>query len=216
MSSPFAEFVFLASAGLAFVPVAIGYGRHTRWNLGIRRLWFWLTCAAVLNVVTLALSFSGIRTARMTQFAYPTFGLLGLLAFATLDGRRAVRRGVAAAAGLYLACWGWWAIQGEFASGFSTWSGPVLWLLLSAVAVALLLQRMQAELDEPLRDPAVLAALGVLIAYAPAVALEPVSMVIYRTHPNVVATLYTFRAVLDGLGSILFTLALLWTLRHPR
>lgn len=206
-----ARFVVLLSA----VPVAVGVqGFRTR-PPAVRLLWGWLCFGLLVNVVISIMSGQGKVTALAAQITLPVFGALGLWTTASLTPSRAIRRGSAIGMATYLLFWGWRLLEREASGGFSVFTAPVLWLLLTLAAVAVIAVRLAESPPSPMRDPVVITAIGVLISYAPAAALEPVSSVLYAKHRDLTLALWFARTWLVAIGYLLFTLVFLWT-RPPR
>lgn len=200
----------MASVAASVVPVAVGTARLRHRSSSMQVLWVWLALGMLTNLAMTVSTLRSRETSLIAQLAFLGLGLLGLYSLTRLIAGPLQRWGYATMA-LYLPIWLWRFSSGEASDAFSRVSGPVLWILLTAVAALLVGSRLSNLTSHPLRDPGVLVGFAVMISYAPGAALEPVSFQLYSSHPELTLWLYTARAVLLIAGYGLFTLAFLWT-----
>ena len=194
------------------LPLLIGIVGFGGRSPGYRLLWGWLGVGFATNLIMMQMGGQGQRTALVLQVAYPVLAVMGMLAVAELTASRLLRKACHTAGMGYLVFWGWRLLHLEAAGDFSVYSGPVLWVMLSAAATAAIWVRLAGSPAAPLRDPTVIAALAILISFAPGAALEAVSASLYSSHRDFTVALWIGKSWLMILGSILFTLAFLWTL----
>lgn len=198
------------------LPLLIGIVGFGGRSPGYRLLWGWLGVGFATNLILMQMGSHGQRTALVLQVAYPVLAVMGMLAVAELTTSRLLRRSCQAAAMGYLLFWGWRFLNFEAAGDFSVYSGPVLWMMLSAAATAATWVRLTESPVAPLRDPAVITAMAILVSFAPGAALEAVSAALFSSHRELTLALWIGKTWLMILGSLLFTLAFLWTLpSHP-
>ncbi|MDX2262274.1 MAG: hypothetical protein SFU84_11315 [Gemmatimonadales bacterium] len=180
--------------------------------LAFRALWGWLAFGLVLNVFMWRMAGHGQRTALVTQLSLPIFATLGLYAASRLTTSRRAIRWCLLATISYVLFWGWRFMHAEATGDFSVYTSPVLWMILTITAVWIIAVRLADSPANPLRDPILIAAMAILVSYAPAAALEPVSAALYASHRDLTLVLWIGKTWLLIVGYFLFTLALLWTL----
>jgi hypothetical protein len=193
-------------------PVLAGLLHWAGRDRGFRWLWIWLAFGFVLNIVMWVMGAQSQRTTVLVQLTYPIFAILGLGSIAVLAGSRPVAGWCALGVAAYLPFWLWRLVQREADGNFSVYTGPVLWMMLTLGAIALIVARLRESAASPLRDPVVIVGFAVLISYAPGAALEPLSDMLYASHRDLTFVLWIARSCLVTIGSLLFTLAFAWTL----
>lgn len=197
---------------VAAVPVVIGIVGWSSRDRGFRWLWIWLAFGLAVNVVMWRMGAQSQRTSVLVQLTYPVFATLGLCTIATLAGSRRITGWCGVAGAAYLLFWLWRMLHREADGDFSIYTGPVLWMVLTVGAIAMTVSRLRTLTSSPLRDPVVIVGFAVLVSYAPGAALEPLSGMIWTSHPELTYILWIVRSCLLIIGSLLFTLALQWML----
>ncbi len=188
--------------------VSVGIRRYRLLGRGGRALLQWLAVSLVIGLVMMSISFARKWTNPFAQLTYPLFGLLGIRALAALDGRKVAMRVGMAAWACYLTWWGWWLSQGEFRAAFGTYNAPALWFILSLAGMLVVIRRLAIDVDRPWEDSAVLAGWGMVLSFAPGVALEVLGSLGYDSDPDVVRLLFRLRPVVQIGGMVLFALSL--------
>lgn len=208
----------VATAGLvgSAAPVLCGAINFKRRELALRLLWCWLALGLCLNLIMAFGGRRGSENGLAAQVGYLTLGIAGLVCLAHFAPSKAVRRLIFAGAMLYVPVWAWRYSAGELFEPFSQVSGPVLWILFTIAASAVIGSRLSIQVVNPRRDPGVVTGLGFIVSYAPSAALEPVSRELFAANPELTRWLYTARGVFLLAGLILFTLVFLWTPHSPR
>jgi hypothetical protein len=170
----------------------------------------WISLVAALNITTVVLSTSGYRTVEWVNWTIPALVVLCMYALGQL--MRSKAGGIFCALGTagYALLWAWHQTlpRPEYAYIL----GPAAWALLSLGAAGLIVIRLRSRELRSFRDFGMLTGMGVLVTYAPLATLEAVSVGLAQTNPDLVMLLWTIRIGLMILGSLLFTLAFLWTL----
>lgn len=206
------HYVSLTAVGISVLPVVLGLiGFKTR-SAAFRMLWGWLAFGLTVNAALGVSGSQGKKTAMITQLTFPIFAALGLQAIGMLSRSGSVRRWCTLATVGYVLFWGWRFLHDEAASDFSLYTGPVLWIILTMSAAALIRARLADAPPEPLRDPVLITALAILLLYAPSAALEPVSAALYASHKELTLALWVVRSSLHLVAYILLTLVFYWTL----
>lgn len=205
-----------AGASLApALPVVTGTARFRHLPREWRALYAWLWLSLLISVGMMAMALMGTQNASLAHLLLPVYCVLGLGSFGELAERRGYRSVVRAAAILYVMAWGLVTIVDGVPADYSRYAQPLMDLIFVAAATGLIVVRLGQVWTDPLRDPVVLVGLGVLVTYAPSVAIYPVAAVVGQSNPELALILYLVRAGFLILGTILFTLALLWTPQHP-
>jgi hypothetical protein len=210
MAASISLIIGMAAVFASMVPVALGMARLRQRTPPMRVLWVWLALGMLTNLAMTVSALRSRETSLISQLTFLGLGLLGLYAvtgFVTGAGRRLCY----AAMVIYVPIWSWRFLAGEAGDSFSRVSGPVLWILLTGVAALLVGSRLPSLEGRPLRDPGMLVGFAVMVSYAPAAALEPVSFQLFSGHPELTRWLYAARGLLLIVGYFLFTLAFLWT-----
>jgi len=187
---------------------AIGARRWRAMDPAERAVWWWLLLGAVLNTLLYATTLRGIRNAPLAWATFPLYGFVGLRGLLTLEPRPRVRTVSWAGFALYCVLW---LVTGVPRNDFSSYAGPLLWVLLCSLATVILVRRM-GETRTPLHDVGTLIAIGLLITYLPIIALEPLGTMIYAESPQLFTRLWHGRIVLAIAGSLIFAWAYL---PHP-
>lgn len=201
-----------SAAVVTALPVVLGLRGLSARSPGFRWLWIWLAFGFVLNIFMWVMGSQNQRTTVLVQLTYPIFAILGLASIAVLAGSRRVAGWCALGVAAYLPFWLWRLLQREADSDFSVYTGPVLWMMLTLGAIALIVARLREATASPLRDPVVIVGFAVLVSYAPGAALEPLSDMLWASHHDLTYVLWIARSCLVTIGSLLFTLAFAWTL----
>lgn len=197
---------------ISALPVLIGLGGFRTRPPGFRILWGWLALGLAVNTAMWVASSQAVKTNMLTQLTFPLYATLGLASIGMLSGSALFRRWCSITAIGYLLFWGYRFLHDEAANDFSLYTGPVLWMILTVAAAALIRVRLLESPPSFLRDPVSVSALAVLVSFAPAAAIEPVSAAIYMTHPDLTLALWLVRTLLLGAGYLLFTMVFYWTL----
>src|SRR5690606_19133001 len=115
-----------------------------------------------------AMAVAQVRTVALIQASAPVFAWLGLGAMAALSGSLRARVLGRVASVAYFCWWAWWLVRGDWLeTGFAANNEAMLAAVLSLAAVALVRSRL-VDLDrQPWRDPALIAALSVLLSNLP-------------------------------------------------
>lgn len=197
---------------LSALPVIVGLiGLRSR-PPAFRALWGWLAFGLLLNILMWRLADQGQRTALLTQLSLPVFASLGMYAGSTCTASITLRRWCLLATISYVLFWGWRFMHAEATGDFSLYTSPVLWMILTITAAWIIAVRLAESPANPLRDPILIAAMAILVSYAPAAALEPVSAALYASHRDLTLVLWIGKTWLLITGYLLFSLAYLWTL----
>lgn len=210
--SRFLEILAHAATIMSVAPVAAGMIRLHRRQPAVQQLWVLVAVAFVLNVAMALQSTRRMPTPAFAQLTHPAYAIVGVAALAAMV--RSARGRVACYAGLmvYLVWWIWSGLHMDLTLDFGPYSGPAMNLLLVFSAVVALVDRLRQPGVTPLRDWIVVACLAVLIMHAPGAAIEPVSLVLWPSHREVVRILWAAQATLLLIGTLLLTMALLWTI----
>ncbi len=134
--------VSLAAVGVSILALLLGLIGYKTRPAGLRVLWGWLVFGLAVNIVMWAMGRQGVKTAMVVQLTFPFFAALGLWAIGTLSGSASVRRWCSGATVGYVLFWGWRFLHDEAASDFSLYTGPVLWIILTVSAAALIRARL--------------------------------------------------------------------------
>lgn len=206
----FARILGSAAAVISAVPLIVGVVRPRGRAWPEMALLGWIALMALLNVTTVVMSMSGRETIEFVNWALPWFLLAGMYALGSLLQSKTLRRGYHLSGIGFVALWIWQQTQPR--TDYAYILGPSAWALLSLGAAGLMMTRFRSRELGSFRDFGVLIGLGVLVTYAPLATLEALSTGLAAINPELVMLLWTVRIGLMILGSLLFTLAFLWTL----
>lgn len=165
-------------------------------DAGRKAVWWWLLLGALLNTALYVSGLLGHRNQTFAWATYPLYAAVGIRALAALRPADRVRTALWAAYGIYCAVW---LATGSPEGGFSSISAPLLWLLLSLAATAVLITRLRVA-RAPLRDFAALIAIGTLVAYLPSLAFDPLGTILYPERPELFFLLWQGRLLLHLAG----------------
>lgn len=208
--------IVLMAASLApAVPVTLGALRVRRLPTEGKLLLGWLSLTLSLNVAMMILGMRGMHNSPLAHFSLPVFCGVGLWALGELSGHPGYRRVVLVSALCYLLAWGALTLLNEIPTEYSTYSQSLMNLVLISAATGLVVIRLKSLVLDPVRDPAILTGLAVLVSFGPSVAIDPAAAVIAQSRPDLVLTLYLARVGFFVAGFFLYTLALLWIPPHP-
>lgn len=197
------------------IPVLVGLSRYTRIPIGGRLLLGWLSLTLALDVYLMSLGMRGVRSSTVSHLSLPVFCTTGLLTLSMLSGSQRFR-GVSGVIGaLYLLAWSLVSILTGIESDYSIYAQPLMNLILTGAAAALIVVRLAQIQERPLHDAVVLVGLGTLVTFAPSVAINPVAAVIAQSHRDLAIQLFFVRSAFVVLGILLYTLALLWIPPRP-
>lgn len=206
----FARILGVVAVVAGILPVVLGTIRFRARTHAEISMWMWVSMIAVLNVVTVALTLLGFRTAHWINATIPLLLVTGLRALRCQADSERARRLSSIVAACYVALWAWQ--QTSPRPAFAYILGPSAWFLLSVAAAGTIIARLHRIEAGGLHDFGVVSGLAVLVTYAPLATLEAVSAGIVSTSPRLVLLLWTSRIGLAILGSLLFALAFLWTI----
>lgn len=195
----------------SILPVAVGIFRFRPRARELKVLWVWVALGVVSNLAMTVTGSRAVQNSGIAQVGYLVLGMLGLYAILAFIPSSDLRRWVYGGMALYVPIWVWRVAAGEAAEPFSRVAGPVLWVLLTCASALLVGSRLEKSTEFPHRDPGILTGIAMMVSYAPAAALEPVSFELYRHDPILTTWLYVARGVLLVIGAALFTLVFLWT-----
>lgn len=208
LSSLLPQVATIVSAG----PVVAGFIRLWRRPPAVQVLWGWVVVAYVLDLSMAFLGSRGRPNSEFAQLTHPVFAVTGVVALVGLVTSVRVKAACYIGTVVYLGWWAWYGLNMDLAVDFGPYTGPVLSVLLSLCAAAVLLARLGESVPAPPRDWVVIACLAVLAINAPAAAIGPVSAMLWPEQPELVQLLWFIRSFFLLVGVFLFTLAFLWTI----
>ncbi len=204
--------ISLVATCSSILPVVVGLIGYKTRPVAFRVLWGWLVFGMVLNLGMAVLGRLHIKTVMLVQLTLPVYAALGLYAIGMLSASASIRRWCTVATVGYVLFWGGRFLLDEASRDFSPYTGPVLWMILTVASAALIRVRLSDAPPNLLRDPVLTTAFAILVSYAPAAALEPVSLALYGNHRDLIFHLYSGRGLLLIAGYVLFTMVFYWTL----
>ena len=193
----------------AIAPFAVALTRRRPLPAPLRLLAIYSAIVFVEGMVMSYTGRQGIRNLWMIQFFAPFEATLFLLMFARWQVREASRLTLLATIPLFLTAWTVLMLTVEPVNDFSLYVKPVEFILLTMVAAFTLVTRMQHLSGPVTRQPWFWVGISSLIYFGTAVALNPVSAALQRTHMHLVLALFETHAALDILCYLLFARALL-------
>lgn len=204
----------LAGVGVAgsALPVLVGAYRFGSRPVRDRATWVWMAVGLASNLWMMVAAAHTRNNTDLGELVRSTYTLTGLFALGEIAAVRKARNWVLIAGGLYLAFWIWRAIEADFAQAFSPWTGPALSVMFTAAGVALLAEELRRAGSRPYRSFGFQIAIGTIVMYAPAAAIESISFLLYADFPQTVLVLWTIRGVFIAGGLACFTLAFVWTI----
>lgn len=206
--------VVVRQAGVwgSLAPMMIGAWRLAHRPSGQRAVWMWMTVGVAIN---LWMMISGLQTGRnpdLAELGRAAFAIAGFYAIGELIESSRLRTVVYSGIGLFLVVWVLRVLAHDFANDFGPYNGPLLYLLLTLAAGALIWDHPRHQEGREFRSFPVLIAVGTIVSYAPGIALEPLSYLLYDTHREWLRFLWIIRGTLLLIGLAFFSLAFLWTI----
>jgi hypothetical protein len=202
------------AAILSVLIVLLGLPKQSRWPAGSRALLRFICVEAAGNVITGVMAYQNIHNERVALWIIPCLAITGMEALGQLAQSSTVLKWFRVSTALYMVSWALAMRFVEHSDEFTTVVAPAMYLLLTLASAALIVKRVKAGVPHLLRDPAILAGLGTMLASAPSAALDPVSLSLYHQNKPLVLILFSVRAALISCGYVLYILALKWT--QPR
>lgn len=204
--------VGVATVIISVLPILLGLISPKSRTPGLRAMWAWMIFGLAVNAVMWRMGRLSIKTPMFMQLTFPIYAALGLHTVGKLSGSPSLRRWCNRATVGYLLFWGWRFLNDEASRDFSLFTGPVLWIMLTVSVAAMIRVRLAEGPADPLRDPVLISGLAILLLYSPSAALEPVSLALFASHPDLTRILWTVRAALQLVAYLLLTMVFYWTL----
>jgi hypothetical protein len=211
MSVAFARALGLVATLLGIVPVLLGALRFGARERAYQLAWAWFMVMGGCGLAMLWVVYNGGRTTELQHISLPIILAMGLFAFGASTQRRGLRLVYLFLGIGFVVLWSVSRISNEYRGDFNAFIGPVYALILTLAAAIMMADRLRVSAMPPLRDPVVILGVGTLATFAPSAAIEPVSAAIYGSHPVLTQALWIGRMGFVVVGSVLFTLVMLWT-----
>lgn len=208
--TPLAQLWMHVTPFASAIPVAVAILRFARMPQGGRLLLGWLGLTLALDVFMLVVRTWGTARIAIVHLSLPVFCTIGLLTLAALSCDRRYHKAAGTVGAFYLLAWSLVSLLTGIQSDYSIYAQPLMNLILTGAAAALIVVRLVQIQERPLHDPVVLIGLGTLVTFAPSVAITPVAAVIAQSNRELAIQLFFVRSAFVVLGIILYTLALLW------
>lgn len=197
---------------LKVVALIVGSVRLQRRQPVIQWTWLWILVMLFVELGMEWVKYSAGRTTQFHHATYPVILVVGVYAFSTETKHAGVRRFHWAMIGGFLLLWAWSLWRHEYQSDFNAFIGPTYATVLTLSGAVMIGDRLREVATPPLCDPILVLGLGTLAMFAPAAAVEPVSLAIYPEHVALTRVLWIGRALLHIVGTVLFALVMLWTI----
>ncbi len=194
------------------LPVLVGAYRFGSRPLVERAVWVWMAVGLASNLWMMVAAAHARSNTDLGELVRSTYALTGLFALGEISGTRKARSWVVIAGGLYLLFWIWRAIEEDYVQAFGPWTGPALSVMFTLAAVGLLWSQLRRPDPLNIRSFGLPIAIGTIVTYAPAAAIEAISYLFYDTNTQVVLLLWAVRGILLVIGLVFFTLAFAWTI----
>jgi len=197
------------------MPVIAGLGRLRGLPAPWRGFVGFLALALTLNISMMTLGLRGIPNAAFAHLTLPIYCGAGLIVLGELARDHRWARGFRGAALLYVVAWLVITVVAGVTRDYSLVAKPLMHLLMTGGGAVLIVVRLGQLATRPLRDPAVMVGLGVLLVHAPTAVLDPVAAVVALSDRDLARTLYRATSVFSIVAMTPYTLALLWIPRRP-
>jgi hypothetical protein len=191
--------------------VLVGARNWRRLSTGQRFLVSWFILGLGVDLASIVMGRLHVTTVVLYLFFALPSAWLGLGAMGHLAKSQRLLQAFRATAIGYTFAWIYCTLRLEDGRDFSHYAGPLLWLLLTVAAVALLVARFRTGPARPFRDPVVLTGVATVLSFAPLSVLEPVSGLLYASHKDLVIFLWEAHSVLLIASYLIYTRAVQWT-----